>query len=390
MRADIEKYELIEKYLGGQLTKKEKIDFEHQLKTDPELADELNKHKDISRLIHEGTLLKIRETVKEIHDAKYSLNFFKSSSGKILIITLAGILILTMVFFIKKYRIDNENQQPIENTIPAADTITLHESIEDTGEIVNHNEKTRHIPKPYKSSAKRVDHPIVSGSEFSESGKIHVKEEIKTDVVAKIPQEEIQKSEPDNDDVEKNSVTIIDTEIIHDSDSIDCSNVLISADVETKESCEQKPTGTIQIIESSIQGGTPPYSVSIDDGENFYSSFVFNELPQGSYILWLKDSYNCLSNSGNYWISSHDCSYKYIFAPEKGERWEAPNNGITGHLKIYSRQGKLVFSDRIDVTENYFWDGNSSAMDPLPMGVYQFLLELDNSERIFGNITIVR
>ena len=59
-------------------------------------------------------------------------------------------------------------------------------------------------------------------------------------------------------------------------------------------------------------------------------------------------------------------------------------------MKIYNRQGKMIFSDRIEIAGNYFWDGYSSANDPLPMGIYQFLLELDNNEKIIGNITIVR
>lgn len=389
MRSEIEKYELIERYLGGLLTEQELSDFEHRLKTDPEFASEVNRHIEISKLIHDGTLLKIRETVKEIHDAKSSWDFFKSLGGKILMITIAGLFILSTMFIIRKIRIQEEDHQTIESTFIENDTVAMYEHKEGTDKKENPKEHTEHVTHLEKPSEKQVDPPKESISDFSKSDISEEEKQIGTRVMSVVPPKETQLSEFEHED-EKGSAKATDSENVHISDSMDCHNVTISADVETKESCEQKPTGTIQIIKSSIQGGTPPYFVSIDNGENFYSSFVFSELPQGNYVVFIRDNHNCITNSGNYWIAIYDCNYEYVFAPDKGERWKAPNNGITGHIKIYSRQGKLVFSDRIDITESYFWDGNSSAYDPLSMGVYQFLLELDNNERIIGNITIVR
>ena len=390
MRSDIEKYERIEKYLNGQLSGKELNDFENQLRSDPELAAELDKHKNISHLVHEGTLLRIRETVKEIHNTKYPRSKFRSSNNRFILITLVGAFIIIPLFFIKRIRMAIENQQLPENVIPKIDTTSKQVLNVDTIKEFTHKEETRNITKSEKSNDKRVDHPVAKDPEFSVSEKIHREKEINTEEAVTIHKVETKKAEPGKDDDRKKSLPIIDTEKTNGSDSLDCSNIFISAEVEIKESCEQKPTGTIQIVRSTIHGGTPPYLVSIDNGENFYSYFVFNELHQGKYIVWLKDRYNCLTNSGTYWISSHDCSYEYVFAPEKGERWKVPNNGITGHLKIYNRQGKMIFSDRIEIAGNYFWDGYSSANDPLPMGIYQFLLELDNNEKIIGNITIVR
>jgi len=390
MRKDIEKYERIEKYLNGQLSGKELNDFERQLKSDPELASELEKHKNISHLIHEGTLLRIRETVKEIHNTSYPRSLFRRGNSKFILITLVGTFIIVPFFFIKKIRIALENQQLPENVIPKIDTITRQVLNVDTFKEITHEEKIRDVIKSEKSYKKSTDHPVAKDSEITASEKILKEKEISMDVAVKIPDAETRKAEPATDDIKKKSEPANDTENTNGSDNVDCSTVLISAEVEIKESCEQKPTGTIQIIESTIQGGTPPYLVSIDDGDNFYPYLVFNELSRGNYMLWLKDRNNCLTKSGSYWVSSYDCSYEYVFAPEKGERWKAPNNGITGQLKIYNRQGNMVFSERIETAGNYFWEGSSSSNDPLPMGIYQFLLELDNNEKIIGNITIVR
>jgi hypothetical protein len=97
MRNDIEKYELIERYLNSQLSGKELVDFEQGLNSDPELADELKRHKEIRNLVYEGTLLEIRETVKEIHEARYFWNIINSRYGKIVLIIVAGILIFLRI-----------------------------------------------------------------------------------------------------------------------------------------------------------------------------------------------------------------------------------------------------------------------------------------------------
>ena len=173
-------------------------------------------------------------------------------------------------------------------------------------------------------------------------------------------------------------------------DSINCDTVFIQADAQIEESCEERATGKIVVKVSSAKGALPPYSVSIDNGRSYQSQSIIDRLMPGNYTIWLKDKNNCQMKVGSYLIGSMICDYEFIFAPDKGERWEIPSKDRNGILKIYSKQGKLVYTQNFDEGQQYYWDGTSLNRNPQPMGVYRFIMEFDNDEPVVGNVTIVR
>ncbi len=391
MTKDIDKYELIERYLTGQLSAEELTKLEYRMKSDPEFAREVDKHRAVSSIIRDGMLLEIREKVKAIHNSKTSYNRFRNSGNRIIALSVVGLLIFLSIMFIRNIKKDSNSKLPEEQANPVTDTSIRKDQRTDTfhdeSSQINREKTT---PTAHENVYKKPPTPIIEKT--SNTHEIDtIRENEKINVRSEKPAKKMQV--PDSTGITPELIPVTDdnkSRIDHGKDSTDCSQVAISARIETEESCEQRPTGRICIVKTSIQGGTPPYSVSIDNGKNFYPSFVFEKLYPGNYVLWLKDKYNCMTKTGNYRISSVDCDYDFIFAPDEGELWEAPSYDDAGFLKIYSKQGKLVFTKRIDYGETYMWNGLSLTDNPLPMGVYRFILELDNHDPVVGNVTIVR
>jgi len=57
---------LIEKYLNGELSDSQKLEFENRLKTDKSLFDELELCKKVSDAIHESDIMELRQTINII------------------------------------------------------------------------------------------------------------------------------------------------------------------------------------------------------------------------------------------------------------------------------------------------------------------------------------
>jgi hypothetical protein len=169
-----------------------------------------------------------------------------------------------------------------------------------------------------------------------------------------------------------------------------CTGMTISGVIEAENSCDNAATGQISVTGQSVIGGEPPYQISIDGGKNYYSGFTVKNLLPSKYQVIIKDATDCTANLGEIVIEMVDCSFEYVFSPEKGEIWEIPEIQSSGDIKIYSKQGVLVFSQNFDLPGKYEWDGNSGSGHALPMGAYMFVLTKPESEIIRGTVTIVR
>jgi hypothetical protein len=87
----------------------------------------------------------------------------------------------------------------------------------------------------------------------------------------------------------------------------DCKEVEIDAVIESENSCENKPTGKIKVDYQSIRGGESPYTISVDGGRNYYSTFSIENLAASKYQVYIKDANNCTSKLGSIHIKSIDC-----------------------------------------------------------------------------------
>jgi len=65
-------------------------------------------------------------------------------------------------------------------------------------------------------------------------------------------------------------------------------------------SCNGSNNGSITV---SASGGTSPYQYSSDNGQSFQSANTFSNLTTNTYIVLIKDAYNCITNSQSFTIS---------------------------------------------------------------------------------------
>ena len=45
---------------------------------------------------------------------------------------------------------------------------------------------------------------------------------------------------------------------------------------------------------------------------------------------------------------------------------------------------------QMEAQQTYYWDGLSDDGQNLPMGVYPITIDLDNGDKIVGNVTVVK
>ncbi|MBO7606510.1 MAG: putative Ig domain-containing protein, partial [Paludibacteraceae bacterium] len=101
--------------------------------------------------------------------------------------------------------------------------------------------------------------------------------------------------------------------------------------------CKNDGNGSISVLSTS---GSMPCQYSIDDGDNYQLSNVFNDLVPGSYGVKIKDGNGCESNTSSISITEPNALSVSISAPEEGcpNREYSFNALVTGGTTPYVYQ----------------------------------------------------
>lgn len=390
MRQEIEKYELIEQYLNDDLSKEQRFEVEQRIKTDPEFAQEVKQQQQVVQLIEEGTFLSIRDKIQAIHQNNNFSGKGKSGrNGKLLLGS--GIIIVLSTILVTLF-INRNNTEKIDIGKPQEDIVidstrtdTIRQEIQVATLEVISEEKIRE-----KEIDEKSKEPVNNSSEINKAENSQVQNDNQNKKIPDTAKKQINEPIPSKEHKIGIDTADVPHEELEIQKVIDCDEVIIFAKVTTSASCEEKPTGKIYIDPESFEGGEGPYSISIDNEVNFRNSYLFDNLFASIYNITIKDKNGCTSDLGVFKISSEPCTYEYAFAPEEGESWTIPNKNKPGKLKIFDKSGRLVYQLSIDFQGTYKWYGKSGAGDQLPMGLYQFTLELEDSEPMVGHVTIIR
>ena len=385
MRKDIERCELIERYLKNQMSGSELHDFENLLKTDKGLFDEVQQQKLVHQYINESSFINLKSEIRTIHQKHSEIGLTRPGLNFLWILP-AGILITVLiVFIIKNGTVNNE----VETALMISDTNQLEVDL--SGDTTNKSlhSITTEIAKPEKNTTnikdsnkttpsfvtlKKVTDTLIKTANTKEANQIL--EEIKDTLNKNIGT--VKNEEEENIALEKPFRL-----------TTNCSGINVTAEVLVEESCTEKPTGILHIEKSSITGGESPYLFAIDSGF-FKNENIFEGLSSDYYFVFIKDKNNCVSKLGAFFIDEDDCRAEYKFAPLKGEMWPVPSQNSLAVLKIFNKTGKMVFTNELVPNIQYEWDGRSISGAELPMGIYLFEIKSEKQILSWGNVTIIR
>ena len=163
----------------------------------------------------------------------------------------------------------------------------------------------------------------------------------------------------------------------------------IAADISVQPAyCPDFSDGSIEL---DITGGNEPYDVTWDLGA---SGETVTNLPPGEYAFTVSDGNNCLFESSATISFENDVCFVIpeLITPNNdgwNDTWRI--DGIEVYpdvtIEIFDRWGKRVFFSE---GQNTYFDGTFNGKE-LPMESYHYVIDLHNgSERIVGNITIIR
>lgn len=134
--------------------------------------------------------------------------------------------------------------------------------------------------------------------------------------------------------------------------------------------------------------GLGVYEFSLD-GTNYQSSAIFNNLNEGEYTVFVRDTKGCGEVSKTFYI----LDYPKFFTPNgdgTNDFWRIKNlnkrNLQNSTIDIFDRYGKLVFQIN---PRNQVWDGNFNGY-ALPSSDYWFVIQLADGKIIKGHFTLKR
>lgn len=134
--------------------------------------------------------------------------------------------------------------------------------------------------------------------------------------------------------------------------------------------------------------GLGVYEFSLD-GTNYQSSAIFNNLNEGEYTVFVRDTKGCGEVSKTFYI----LDYPKFFTPNgdgTNDFWRIKNlnkrNLQNSTIDIFDRYGKLVFQIN---PRNQVWDGNFNGY-ALPSSDYWFVIQLADGKIIKVHFTLKR
>lgn len=140
------------------------------------------------------------------------------------------------------------------------------------------------------------------------------------------------------------------------------------------------------IIELSAEGGLAPYMYSIDDGQTYQQTPLFESLSDGEYIVIVSDVSSCSHSDTVIVQLAAPCELIFYtgFTPNNdgyNDTWfidGLPPGGSFG-CSIFNRWGDIVWeTDQYDNFNNS-WDGTNTQGQDLPIGVYYYSIQILDS-----------
>ncbi len=361
-------YQLIDRFLLGEMTEQEKISFEQQLTEDSNLQKELNFEQSLHTSIVQASIEDLRNEVSHeiagIKSQKAWKQKFLFAATTLLVI--GGCILLfnreqeqnTEVNLSPPKKTDNQ----VQTEKLTEEKITKIKPI-DTTEINStvSNKKPQIVNEPIEPEAKG-NNIIVENKETELS-----EETLETAAEQENTEKAINSTESSNNKTTDNP----------------CSQTRVLLSYKTKKPCLGKDDGSVTLIAT---GGTEPYSYTINEEESTeYSRFDF--LEAGEYTFTSTDGNGCPSDILKVTLTAEKCfEAPKAFNPDRNN-WKHPLDDKSRTLTIYDPAGTLIYS----VTDTKLtWTGKDMNGMDQPTDTYLYTI-MEGGQLIDKNyITLVR
>ncbi|UCH13514.1 MAG: hypothetical protein JSV22_10415 [Bacteroidales bacterium] len=378
---NIDLYELIERYLLGITSPEETAEIEKRMESDPSFAKEVRLNRDMQALVTDHSLINIKQDLRKIRTSRIAKIKSRNKFYRNILIGGSGVIIITMSYLLF-FNKENIAVRPVPETSEVSGTFSdtsLHlsekEELTKAGQVKEQKTAVM-MPDVNKARDTMTDKKVpgdysVPDSTIDQAPK----------AVEKAGRDEDKSmAEPAKPHTDGTEITA------KEKQEIPCN---LTAEYLTEPSCNNKATGLIKFIESSVSGGTAPYQFAVKG--IFSDSLVFRDLLPGLYNIAIKDASDCIKEWKNVEIEKINCYGEFKFAPLYGEIWEIPfEKGYPGVLTVTNKNGIIVYQLEFDGLSELTWNGMSINNQMLPMGAYPFVIKYQNGKVFRGTITIVK
>ncbi len=258
-----DKYNLIERYLSGNLQADEKSMFHELMTNDPELTAFLENHYAASELIMAKDMLSVKQKLNKIHHGK-SVNIIKSRILRWSAIAATGAIIGALVLLDKNNQTDQIADKKNYKDI-LYDEAKVLDKPNNPHPIAQQNEEILADKNSIKASKSNKSEDLYNNIEEKNTDENILNEELNNEMIgggiqdsSPLMNKDSSKAlhlmagpEPEKSCNKKNADTSIKSPIVS------CEH--IHAKFETEASCYSTSNGRISILENSIEGGNAPY-----------------------------------------------------------------------------------------------------------------------------------
>lgn len=370
MYPNTDRYELIERYLQAGLSTDEMKAFEDRLRNERDFAAEFEAHKAAHALIIDQELINLKGEIRDLYAKKPGNNNFRNIAGAV-----TGLMILTFSILWLYHSGENEDLLSGPAKVPDPEKRIENPLIEATPVPI----KDQDGPDPGTS---KEENNFPQESHTQSDTVLSTRRKVVISEINSLPADELPTGKP----VKINLPVFIEKKQKRD---VRVNNL----EVEVTASCIHTASGSLFVNLQSLEGGFPPYSVSINSGTSFSESGDFQLLPAGTYRLIFQDSQGTISHTSVV-IPEKNCvtDTPAVFNPSNGETWQVPvESNFSGRFRVFDRSGNLRVDRVLNSNYSYLWDGTGKNQVILPMGNYRYII-LDASQKMVkkGNVTLIR
>lgn len=370
MRPELETYQLIDKFLNGELGGDELLSFEQKLQSDPSFAEEVSFQKLTNEVVVGASFDSLRsQMTKDISNIDSSNNNQKWGLASIAF----GVISIGMVAL---YSSSKQSDSTISSKTTTPSSVLIQKESQQNNPVLSN--------KTEEKTVQTITPSIKNNTTAGGNTEISTPQESVIKSATTQHTENIQSTE--STDIHKS--TQPNTEKIVASDP--CLQTSITAKIISNPSCSDAANGSVKIPLNEIKGGIKPYAISFNQSKASASKELYAYLKADTYTVSISDANGCIKEY-TVDVEEKNCRKKsFIFAPDKGEIWSIEGvNNDPYVMTILNMSGRQIF--KTNTMQGIFeWQGVSQQGEYLDAGLYIYIIEYTNGTKENGQVTIVR